>query len=268
MSQSDHDRVLTWAGLLGKWTEFAQSAIALPDEGEGGRLKRAVPDIIGLQAIAQALAEIDELPPEERALGVDRAEIGIREHIGSIHTLWIGEPLHEGVAELIDDASAALLAATEGGLEWTVNGDRLIVTHPGHLLEALAAVGFEGDLFLPTPGVPVFDGAPCAFCRGRGGEIPDEAVLEMIDAYLCETGADVAPPQRLPEARQVYRQFDFSKGGPVRDLVIPMSHDLPPGQPLLVPAVLQGRPQPVTLPIAGADKQGPLPVVFSPDDGE
>ena len=35
-----------------------------------------MPDIIGLQAVTCALRELDSLPPDERALGMDRAQGG------------------------------------------------------------------------------------------------------------------------------------------------------------------------------------------------
>ncbi|MEM8757596.1 MAG: hypothetical protein AAGF47_07420 [Planctomycetota bacterium] len=253
---TNDNRAMTWAGLLGKWSEFARGAVALPDDGEGGRVKRAVPEIIALQSITHALGELHELSADEQALGLDRAEIGIREHAAAVHAIWGDEPLHPMVAELIDDALAALALASSAGLEWTVDGDPLVTGHPAELLEALAEVGFRGDLFLPTPGVPIFAGAPAAFCRFPKGEDDDPTVVGLVWTHV--EGTTPAPGI----ARQVYRQFDFAKGGPVRDLVVPLESDLPAGQPLLVPAVLAGEAQTITLPIPGADRQSPLPVEF------
>ena len=54
------EKALTWAALLGKWAEFARSAVALPDEGDGGLVKKAVPDIIALQSSPHALGAIDD----------------------------------------------------------------------------------------------------------------------------------------------------------------------------------------------------------------
>lgn len=266
MSEHDHhdahNRAMTWAALLGKWAEFARSAVALPDEGDAGRLKQAVPDIIALQSITHALAEIDELVPDERALGLDRAAIGIREHAAAINTIYTGEPMPESLLELIDDARIALDAASGGGLEWSVAADCLICPHPAELVEALIEAGFEGDLFLPTPGVPVFAPAPCAFIRHSGGS-PIEPELADVVAEFLASGGETDRPTPRSQPRQVYRQFDFARGGPVRDYVVPLADDLPPGQPLLVPAILEGEPQPVTLPIPGADRQSELPVDFA-----
>lgn len=257
-----HERAMTWAALLGKWAEFARSAVALPDHGNEGRLKEAVADIIALQSITHALAHLDELDPDERALGLDRAEIGIRDHASNINTIYRGEPMPEALVELIDDARLALDAATGGGLEWAVADDKLICPHPSELVEALVEAGFAGDLFWPTPGVPIFTPAPCAFIRHPDGS-PIEPELAAVVGEFLSIGGEVSDPDPQPEPRQVYRQFDFAKGGPVRDYVVPLEADLPPGQPLLVPAILAGEPQPVTLPVPGADRQSELPVDFA-----
>ena len=259
MTDDDTDRALTWAALLAKWTEFAQSALALPDDEEGGRLKEAVPSIIGLQAVTHACAEIRDLPEAERALGEDKADMLIKKHAGEINTIWRGEQMPEAVVELVEDARLAFRAATEGGIEWVVEGESLIAPHPGELLGALVEAGFTGDLFLPTPGVPVFQNAPAGFMRGV--DIETEAggmALVHIPDFL---GGEVSGHE-VPVARQVYRQFDFSKGGPVRDLVQPMDAALTPGQPLLIPAILAGEVQPIALPIPGTEHQKPLPVEF------
>ncbi len=258
------ERAMTWAALLGKWTEFAQSALALPDDDEGGRLREAVPAIIGLQAVTHALAELDDLEPDERALGIDRAEMLIRKHAGELNTIWRGEEMPEAIIEIVDDALLALQAVTGSGIEWVVASDQLIASHPGDLAIELVAAGFEGDLYLPTPGVPVFEGAPAGFMTGVDieSEVGSMALVEV--PLFLQTGGEITGHES-PVARQVYRQFDFSKGGPVRDVVRPMDADLVPGQPILVPVILGGEAQPVSLPIPGADRQKPLPVVFEDD---
>ena len=42
---------LTWAVLLARWTDFARSALALPEVGEPGLVRQSVTDIITLQAV-------------------------------------------------------------------------------------------------------------------------------------------------------------------------------------------------------------------------
>jgi hypothetical protein len=102
---------LTWAALLGRWVEFARSAVALPDDRAGRRLRESVPDLIMLQAVWFALGQLDELPPDERALGLDRAALLIEKHAGSLRSRWEVEPLPEQVRALIDDAAARLAEA-------------------------------------------------------------------------------------------------------------------------------------------------------------
>jgi hypothetical protein len=106
---SGETRVLTWATLLAKWSEFAQSAVFLPRDGEGGRLRDAVPALIGLQAVTHALAELELLPEAERALGLDRAEVLVGRYGAELSRIWEGPPPPD-VAEFEAHARAALVA--------------------------------------------------------------------------------------------------------------------------------------------------------------
>ena len=81
-------RKLTWAALLARWVNFARSAVALPDDAQGRAWKSAVPDIIALQAVTMALGELDQLPTEERALGLDRAQVLIDRHGQNLRSLF------------------------------------------------------------------------------------------------------------------------------------------------------------------------------------
>jgi hypothetical protein len=102
---------LTWAALLGRWTDFARSALALPKDADGERWRRSVASIIGLQAVTFALAETPGLPPDEAALGLDRAEILVGRYTDELASIWLGWALPAPLAELIADARAALDAA-------------------------------------------------------------------------------------------------------------------------------------------------------------
>lgn len=108
----DVDR-LTWAVLLGRWIDFARSALALPDDADGRRLRDAVPDMIGLQAVWFALQHLEELEPAERAIGLDRAAVLIERHTSSLQTMWDRQPLPPALTELIADATTALLDAQQ-----------------------------------------------------------------------------------------------------------------------------------------------------------
>jgi hypothetical protein len=107
---SHEAEVLTWAALLAKWTEFAKSAVALPTDGEGGRLRRAVPALIGLQALTHALADLNQLPKGERSVGLDKASILITRYTGELTSIWQGQGPPE-VVDLASDARRAWEAA-------------------------------------------------------------------------------------------------------------------------------------------------------------
>jgi hypothetical protein len=102
-ARSAPERV-TWAVLLGHWIDFARSALALPDDAEGRRLRDSVPDIIMLQAVWFALQHLDELDVPERALGIDRAEVLIERHRAALEARWQCQGLPGLVHELVDDA--------------------------------------------------------------------------------------------------------------------------------------------------------------------
>lgn len=94
---------LTWAVLLGRWTEFARGAVALPAEGEAGLVRDSVTDIITLQAVWFALQHMDELDPSERALGLSRAGVLIERHAGAVRARFEGQPMPDALQELIED---------------------------------------------------------------------------------------------------------------------------------------------------------------------
>ena len=102
---------LTWAALLGRWTDFARSALALPKDADGERWRRSIASIIGLQAVTFALAEVPGLPPDEAALGLNRAEVLIGRYTDDFASIWLGWALPGPLADLIADARGALDAA-------------------------------------------------------------------------------------------------------------------------------------------------------------
>jgi hypothetical protein len=258
MTEGPNARAISWSMLLAKWTRLAQEAVALPDVGEPGRVKRALPAIIGVNAVACALREIDELPDGERRAGIDKGEVLLKSYAAQIHEVWKGEAVHPSVQEMLDDARRELARAKDAGVEWVVASVPLIAEHPAELVAALLAGGFAGDLYLPNPGVPLFVSCPCGFLRSKGGESGE--AMTLIDAFL---GKGATTRRDRSRFRQAYRQFDFAKGGPVRDLVVVHDDELVPGQPLLVPAVLGGEAMGVSLAIPAARQQALLPVEFA-----
>jgi hypothetical protein len=109
-----HPDQLTWAALLSRWVSFARSAVALPDDPSSQKLRDSISDIIMLQAVWFALHHLDELDPEQCALGIDRAEVLIDKHAGALASRWADEPMPDTMHELIDDARAKLQAVSDG----------------------------------------------------------------------------------------------------------------------------------------------------------
>ncbi len=231
-AQPTREQIETWAALLARWTAFAQAAVALPESEESVRWRRAVAPVIRLQAITHALAELDTLPTDERALGLDRAAHLIRDDAGALHEAWRAEPLPDRLAELIEDARTAHAAAAAHGAHWIAGEDRLVMPRIDNAARALVERGFAGDLLAATPGTILFRGEPAIFARPVPGaaspvEIPG---LQRVDRP--------GPPL------QIYRQIDGRTGLVSRDLVTPLDGSLPPGRPLLLPLIESGRLKP------------------------
>ncbi len=259
---------ITWAMLLARWTEFARSAVALPKDGAGGRWRESVPAIIGLQAITMALRDLDEHElDEDRSLAIDTASVGIDRHTDNLAGIWVNEPWPEELHELLEDARRAMADAGASGLEWCVDGERASLEHPAELVGFLEAAGFVGDLYLAAPGQVLSESCPIAFLHEPGGGLPDEDVIGAVAGFLDANGVGSDGIRRGPP-RQAYRQFDFARGGPVRDLVAWMGGDPRPGQPLLVPVVLEGQAQPVALPQRRGRPADPPPLEFEADVSE
>ena len=223
--------MLSWATLLAQWTDFARSAVALPDTPVGARWKAVIADIIGLQAHVHALAELRAIAADERALALDRAAIAIREHIGAIHTAWQAEPMPETLIELIDDARLALLIAGEMGVAWIADADIPAMPVLDEVCASIASVadshGLEPSLWIARPGTPVFAGTPIAQLISVHAD--DARLLTPITSALAVIASAVASCRHV----QVYREVDMAAGRPVRDLIVPMDETLPAGQPML-----------------------------------
>ena len=106
-------RQLTWGALLALWTDFARAAAAVPPELDAARWRAAAAPIIGLQAVTFALSDLAKLPPSERPLALDRAELAIRQQTDALQSLWPNEPLPHALQELVSDANLALKGASE-----------------------------------------------------------------------------------------------------------------------------------------------------------
>jgi hypothetical protein len=204
---------LTWTGLLGRWVEFAQTAVALPDEGEGAQWRASVPAIIQLQAVTFALAELGELAADERALGRDRATLLIRASAEELDAHWRGEPMPQGLLELRADARTALTAANyAGSVELTWHGTEALEMPDVHVPAEPRILAMMEPGTLAMPGEPV------------GWWVDGEASIDLGVELVATTPA-------VP--RQVYRQTNDA-GRVVRDVIRPITADPVPGLPLLV----------------------------------
>lgn len=307
--RDDATRVLTWAALLGKWTELARASVAFPKTSQGAKWRKSVPDLIGLQAITHALGEFDLLREEEQGLALDRAALGIETHAANLVELFADDcddpELEEGLTgieeidELIDEAREAWDIASGGedlevdddaecgledaaddveapesehaggpetgreavevesgevktdcagagaggavrspGFEWCVEAERIVGEHPAELIEQLLELGFDGELYVPSPGSVLFRGEPAAFVSGGASM----EVVEIVESFVQGVG-----DARRGERRQVYRLTDFATGKIVKDVVIDADAAPPGGQPQLVCAMKDGQACAVSL---------------------
>jgi hypothetical protein len=99
---------LTWTGLLAQWVRFAQASLALPEELHGERWRASVPAVINLQAVTFALADLDQIPLDDHALALNKAEIIIRESDEQIRRAWAGAEISPMLREIQRDANLAL----------------------------------------------------------------------------------------------------------------------------------------------------------------
>jgi len=217
--------IVTWSVLLGKWTSFAKSALALPDDEDGDRWKATVAPMIGLQALCFALGECGSLSVDERLLGIDRAGLGIRNHSKELDAIWRSEPMPADLLELLDDAGLALVRAEHIGFGAIVQQDGFVM--PDIHEPCLDAIdrGFDGELFAAAPGTILAPGEPAIFSRPRA--VPFEV-----------PGLERGPSASLQE--QVYRSIDDSRGV-VSDEIVAFHTQLPAGRPMLEHAIARGK---------------------------
>ncbi len=253
----------TWATLLAGWVEFAQSAVALPKDETGDRWRASIAPSIGLHALSMALAELHKIDPEERPVAMDKAELGIKEYARSLNATWSGDPMPESILQLVDDAKTAWEESLHEGVVWIASSGQFVTRHPADVLDGLIDAGFLGEVFYATPGTQLFEGAPVAWTRENSGGQPEDDVIGLISELLASCDGEVSEPQVVRPVHQVYRQFDFLKGGAQRDLVAPVTGELPPGQPLLIPLLAGGDTCPVPLPPRSSKPLDPVQVEWA-----
>jgi hypothetical protein len=93
--------------------DLAQSALALPSNAAGLKMRASVPDIVMLQAVTFALGELDHMDPNQRSLGLDRAALLIEKHAQQLQSRWPEGSLHPQLHQLITDAQQAWQQAAQ-----------------------------------------------------------------------------------------------------------------------------------------------------------
>lgn len=239
---------MTWAALLGRWLDFARASVALPKDAEGQRWRLAVAPIITLQAVSFALRQLDDLPEDERALGLDRAEILVRQESRNLNEAWRGEPMPELLLELMSDARLALRSATigaavelvvigsDGGGSFTAEACRVVPAY-GAALDVIDAAKFGGEIHLAQPGTLLAPGEVMGFVVGGSARAWRRQRLNAAEAFQGELPAlaEALMPFRVryvDRPRQVYRQTD-AQGRITGDVAAPLVGDPLAGQPLL-----------------------------------
>ncbi len=221
-------RELTWAALLGRWLEFARASVALPPDLEGERWRRSITSIINLQAVTMALGELADLERRQRELGVDKAEMLVRQARGELNRIWRGEEFSDQLREIIDDAAAALRRA-EALADLMVCDSEAVAPRWEASLEALLAAEFAGTLYVARPGVRLAAGAPFAWAQ-RGD----------LEPLLAAT-KDALPDASIVTGRrcQVMRCAD-ARGEPGEDVAVALDAEPMAGLPLLTLAIERG----------------------------
>lgn len=259
-------RELTWAALLAQWLDFARASVALPADAEGDRWRASVAPIINLQAVTFALADLDSLNPDERSLGLDRAEWLICGTVEKLNRLWRGQPCNPLIEEIIRDARRALQIAGAGRIiEFVLptilgdGGESNIFAMPDLcelIIEIAERAEFHGELYIAEPGTLLAGGEPVATIAAEAGAVPPliassfESNREPDDQPGSAT-KDVwrrfalalapAAPRIVPAARQVYRVIDTASGRIQEDRITLLNGEPQPGRPLLMPALENGR---------------------------
>lgn len=206
------------------------------------------------------IEEIDELIDEAReawdlasggeyAEEVDDSECGLEdaaddaessegEHAGGQETGGAAGDVGAGEVKTDHSGEGSGGSARSPGFEWCVEAERIVGEHPAELIEQLLELGFDGEVYVPSPGSVLFRGEPAAFVSGGASM----EVVELVESFVQGVG-----DARRGERRQVYRLTDFATGRIVKDVVIDADAVPPGGQPQLVCAMKDGQACAVSL---------------------
>lgn len=249
---------------MSHWVAMAQSVVNFPEQGEGAAWRASVPPLVTLQALAWSLNELhDRIDAADRAVAIDKAAVMIGDAVAALHRAWAEEAMPEGPHAAVAAARTALHRAARPTWAWRVTEDGFTAEHPADLAAVLLAGGAAPRrLLTAAPGVPLFTDSPAAVIEGHPGGI-EPPTLALITAFL---GEGVAAARRVPAPIQAYRQWDFATGRVMRDVVAWLDGEPLAGQPLLVPVILDGVAQAVSLPPRRVDLGAAAVPVFLADD--
>jgi len=207
--------------------EFARAAVSLPEDGDGERWRRSIVPIISLHAVTMALGELELLPEVDRPFARDRAAVVVADANTALRAAWRSEPMPDSIVTLRNDAIDALETARYAGateLRWPGPGILEMPAVDAASIDPARAATDRRTLCVAAPGTPMMPGAPVAWWIGG----------EAISLPGCIA-------ERVDVPRQVYRVLDRD-GRATRDLLVPLTDELPAGMPLLVPLYEDGEP--------------------------
>lgn len=224
---------LAWTALVARWVEVARASRAIPPEF--AQLRDSIPHLIAIEATTAALAELARIPEVDRPHARAVAEVTVRRAAAELDRLWRGEEWPQEITDACEAAERALQRAVYAGLDAiVVTGERAFevpeldfgvdVDDPSTLRGTLAAMP-PGSLAMPGEPICWWSGRTAPkFTEPMGAPLPREVVLVRNAAPI-----------------QVYRGLD-ERGRFTSDTLAPISADLLPGLPMLVPILLDGTP--------------------------
>ena len=223
---------LAWAALVARWVEVARASRAIPPEF--AQLRDSIPHLIAIEATTAALGELASVPEVDRPHARAVAEVTLRRAAAELDRLWRGEEWPSEISDACEAAEQALQRAVYAGLDaLVVTGDRALeVPEFDFGLDPGDPNSLRGTLAAMPPGSLAMPGEPICWWSGRGrpsfaGTHDDRATADRLE--LVRNAAPV----------QVYRGLD-ERGRFTSDTLAPISAEVLPGLPMLVPILLDG----------------------------
>jgi hypothetical protein len=223
---------LAWAALVARWVEVARASRAIPPEF--AQLRDSIPHLIAIEATTAALGELASVPEVDRPHARAVAEVTIRRAAAELDRLWRGEEWPSEISDACEAAEQALQRAVYAGLDaLVVTGDRALeVPEFDFGLDPGDPNSLRGTLAAMPPGSLAMPGEPICWWSGRGRPSFAATHDDRATADRLELVRNAAPVQ-------VYRGLD-ERGRFTSDTLAPISAEVLPGLPMLVPILLDG----------------------------